>query len=194
MSADREGMLDVVLRRTSPARLGVPGPDDASLELILAAGLRAPDHGSLRPWRFLVVRGEARSRFGELLAASLAARNPGATEASLEAERAKALRAPVLIVVAATPRDTDRIPEIEQIVSAGAAAQNMMLAAHALGHGAFWRTGPVAYDKAFKSGLGLREIDRIVALLYLGTIHAAGKAKHPEPGGVIQMWTGALPG
>lgn len=181
-------ILDIVIRRTSPLRLGEPGPNGAELERILAAGLRAPDHGMLRPWRFLVMQDEARLQLGELLAGSLAARNPQATAASLQAERNKALRAPLVIVVAATPRDTDRIPEIEQVVSAGAAAQNMLIAAHALGYGAFWRTGPAAYDNGVIAGLGLNKTDRVVAILYIGTIQVEGKAKSPDPGGVVEAW------
>ena len=86
----------VVIERVSPLRLADPGPDAQGLERIIAAGLRAPDHGRLRPWRFLVIRGEARRRFGELLAESLRRRTPDAAATLLDAERAKALRAPII--------------------------------------------------------------------------------------------------
>jgi nitroreductase len=181
---------DVVIERVSPLRLADPGPDAQSLDRILAAGLRAPDHGHLRPWRFFVIRGEARRRFGDLLAESLGRRIRDTTAASLDAERAKALRAPVIVVVAVTPRDTQRIPAVEQVLSAGAAAQNMLIAAHALGYGAFWRTGAAAYDPVLAAGLGLAGEDSIAGFIYIGNIAAPGKAKVADPAGVVEEWTG----
>lgn len=183
-------LADVVIERVSPLRLADPGPDAEGLERILAAALRAPDHGRLRPWRFLVIRGEARRRFGELLAESLRRRTPDAAETSLEAERAKALRAPVIVVVAVTPRDTQRIPAIEQVLSAGAAAQNILIAAHALGYGAFWRTGTAAYDRFLAAALGLAGEDSIAGFIYIGDIAVPGKPKDPDPAGIVEEWTG----
>ena len=180
----------MVIERVSPLRLGDPGPDARALDRILAAGLRAPDHGRLRPWRFLVIRGEARRRFGDLLAESFRRRTPHAPETSLSTERAKALRAPVIVVVAVTPRDTQRIPAVEQVLSAGAAAQNMLIAAHALGYGAFWRTGAAAYDPVLAAALGLAGEDSIAGFIYIGHIAAPGKAKSPDPTGVVEDWTG----
>jgi nitroreductase len=121
--------LQALLSRVSPARLAPDEPDPSLIEQILAAGLRAADHGRLRPWKFLVVRGEARHRLGELLADGLKLRNPEAGAELLEAERSKPLRAPVIVM--AVIRDHPGIPDIEQIVSAGGAAQNMLVAAHA---------------------------------------------------------------
>lgn len=181
---------DVVIERVSPVRLADPGPDAKSLDRILAAGLRAPDHGRLRPWRFFVIRGEARRRFGELLAESLRRRSADATPTSLDAERAKALRAPVIVIVAITPRDTQRIPAVEQVLSAGAAAQNIVIAAHALGYGAFWRTGAAAYDREIAAALGLGGEDAIAGFLYIGDIAVPGKAKVADPAGVVEEWTG----
>src|SRR5678815_3849000 len=108
--------LQALLSRISPARLAPDEPDPVMIEQILAAGLRAADHGRLRPWRFLVVRGDARRRFGELLADGLKLRNPEAGVQMLEAERGKALRAPVIVIVIAVIRDNPSIPDIEQIV------------------------------------------------------------------------------
>jgi nitroreductase len=137
----------------------------------------------------LVIRGEARRRFGDLLAESFRRRTPDAPETSLSTERAKALRAPVIVVVAVTPRETQRIPAVEQVLSAGAAAQNMLIAAHALGYGALWRTGAAAYDRALAAALGLAE-DSIAGFIYIGHIAAPGKAKDPDPAGVVEEWTG----
>jgi nitroreductase len=180
--------LQALRSRVSPARLGPEEPDPRLIEQILAAGLRAADHGRLRPWRFLVVRGEARHRFGELLADGLKGRHPEATVEMLEAERRKALRAPVIVIVMAVIRDHPNVPDIEQIVSAGAAAQNMLVAAHALGLGGFWRTGAIAHDPLFKQALGASEKDIIVGVLYLGHVATPGKANESEPEGVVVEW------
>jgi nitroreductase len=165
--------LEAVITRCSvaPAFLGEPAPDDAALERILAAGASAPDHGRLRPWRFIVIRDAARARLGEVFAEALHRRDPSAPEAALEQERGRPLRAPLLIAVAATlDRQHAKIPEIEQILSTGAAVQNMLLAAHAQGYGGKWLTGANAYDDHVKAALGLAPDHRLVAFLYLGTV------------------------
>lgn len=182
--------LTALTTRVSPARLGEPAPEGAALEGILKAGLRAADHGRLRPWKFLLIRGEARRRLGEVLVEALRKRDPATEERFLKAEQEKPLRAPLLIVVAAAVQDNPKIPVIEQVVSAGAAAQNMLVAAHALGFGGFWRTGGPAYDEHVKQALGLKPSDALVGFLYLGSVAAAGPAKVADPTGVVEEWTG----
>ena len=172
--------LEVLAGRVSPHQLGEPGPSAEQIDRILAAGERAPDHGLLRPWRFILVQGGGRERFGDLLAASLKRREPSTPEDKLASERKKALRAPLIVIVAAAAREHPKIPVVEQIVAAGAAAQNVMLAAHGLGFGAFWRTGAPAYDGELKTALGLAPADTIVGFLYIGSIVAPGKLR-PEP-------------
>ncbi len=135
--------------------------------------MSAPDHGRLRPWRFIVLEGDARQTLGEAMAESLQSRTPDASPARIGAERNKPNRAPTIIVVAAriTP---GKIPEVEQLLAVGAATQNMCLAAEALGFGTMWKTGAAAYDSKVKHALGLREDDQIVAFLYLGTVVLPG--------------------
>lgn len=164
--------IDALLRRRSAKTLADPAPDTAALELLLECAARAPDHGRLRPWRFIVIRGVARERLGELMADQLRRKLPAATAETLERERHKALRAPLIVVVAAACNATAKVPAIEQIVAAGAAAQNMMLAATALGFGVMWKTGGAAYDDTVKVALGLETADAIVGFLYLGTVLA----------------------
>jgi nitroreductase len=164
--------IDVLLKRRSPKTLIDPAPDEGALGLLLECAARAPDHGRLRPWRFIVIRGAARERLGELMAKQLLRKLPAATAETLQRERQKALRAPLIVVVAAVCNPDARIPAIEQILAAGAAAQNMMLAATALGFGAMWKTGDAAYDGAVKVALGLAAEDAIVGFLYLGTVPA----------------------
>lgn len=174
--------IDLLLTRHSARALTEPAPDAGALELIFASATRAPDHGRLRPWRFIVVRGEARARFGELLAAHLKRTRAESTPESLERERHKAWRAPLIVVVAARCNlEVKKVPPIEQILSAGAAAHAMMLAASALGFGAMWKTGGAAYDPEVKSALGLASTDAIVGFLYLGT--ASGEPPMQARGG-----------
>ena len=167
-----EALQAVITRQSvAPAFLGEPAPAGLALERILAAGASAPDHGRLRPWRFIVIRGEARSRLGEVFADALRRRQPDAPEAALEHERARPLRAPLLIAVAAKlDPQHPKIPEIEQILSTGAAVQNLLLAAHAQGFGAKWLTGANAYDEHVKAALGLSGDDRLVGFVHLGTV------------------------
>lgn len=182
--------IDALVTRRSAVTLTDPAPDDAALQLIFASAVRAPDHGRLRPWRFVVVRGTARERFGELLAAHLARTQPAATAEALQRERAKALRAPLIIVVAAHAKAAAKVPPIEQTLAAGAAAQNIMLASVALGYNAMWKTGGAAYDEAVKRALGLEAGDAIVGFLYLGT--EGGRAAPPrgEWRDLVREWDG----
>jgi len=171
--------LTLLKTRTSPGQLVEPGPTPEQLNEILSAGASAPDHGRMQPWRFIIIAGESRMRFGAVMADSLRRREPTAPAGKIEAEAKKALRAPVIIVVAASVSDNPKVPAVEQIVAVGAATQNMMLAAHALGYGAFWRTGPVAYDEQVKQALGLAAEDAVVGILYLGSIGLVGKPRAP---------------
>jgi nitroreductase len=186
--------LQAVITRQSvaPAFLREPAPEGPALERILAAGASAPDHGRLRPWRFIVIRGEARHRLGEVFADALRKRQPDAPEAALEQERARPLRAPLLIAVAAKlDPQHPKIPEIEQILSTGAAVQNILLAAHAQGFGAKWLTGANAYDEHVKAALGLAADDRLVGFVHLGTIEGAPPAvPHADPREHTIEWAG----
>src|SRR5438270_6041166 len=115
-------MIDTLLSRASVSDFDDPGPNDAELQLILAAAVRAPDHGKLRPWRFFVIRGEARDQLSELFAAALTRREHGATEKQIAKEQTKPLRSPLTIAVAARVTPDHKIPPVEQVFSAAAAA------------------------------------------------------------------------
>jgi len=169
--------LTALHTRNSVALLQGPGPDKSQLKNIIQAGLRANDHRRLRPWKFLVIEGNAREDLGKLMLEIALLNNPDFSQEEQEKVAAKPLRAPtIVVVVAAIQADSfDKVPEVEQILSAGGAAQLMMAAAHVLNIGAVWRTGNVAYDDRFKVGLGLKKEDHIVGLLYMGT----AKSKKP---------------
>jgi nitroreductase len=184
--------LEQLLSRVSvhPQLLGGPAPTAAHLDAILDAALRAPDHGRVRPWRFLVIRGAARARLGEVFAAALAARDPGATEPMLQRERARPLSAPLVIAIAAQIRADHPVPEIEQLLSTGAAAMNMLNAIHALGYGGMWVTGANAYDPNVRAALGLGATDRLVGYLYVGTpVAAQAVPKRPDRARHVAEWT-----
>jgi nitroreductase len=171
-------LLSAIDSRASAIRLDEPGPSREQLRQILTAGARAPDHGRLCPWRFIVVEGDSRAQLAAAMAEVKRATNPDAAEAQLQAERGKAYRAPTIVIVAAQIT-VGKIPEIEQVVAVGAGVQNMLLAAQALGYGAMWKTGAVAYHARSKELLGLAPQDHIVALLYLGTAITPGQARPP---------------
>jgi nitroreductase len=182
--------LDLLQTRYSATKLASPGPDQAALDAILRAALRAPDHGRLRPWRFIVIPEHRREAFGALMADTLKAREPDAPAEELERERGKAMRAPLIVVAVGTIRPHPKIPENEQLLSAGAAVENVMIAAQAAGFGAMWKTGAPAYDPAVKRALGLDERDQIVGFLYIGTeTGGSSPAKRPELADHVTLWT-----
>lgn len=180
-----ERSLSFIWNRRSVSRLVDPGPNREELNLILKAGSTAPDHGLLRPWRFIVFEGESRIHFGEILAEALLTRirenliTP--TSSQLEKERNKLLRAPLIIVVAAKIDTQSTIPAIEQFAASAAACENMLLAATSLGFGSMWRTGEPSYDETVKHELGLRATDLVTGWLYFGTIDKRSKVSSPKP-------------
>ncbi|MGH9153619.1 MAG: nitroreductase family protein [Acidimicrobiales bacterium] len=168
-----KGVLDAIASRRSCGRLVGPGPEEHELVALLAAAEAAPDHGRLRPWRFHVLSGRPKDDFGAVLAEAYLRRCADAgTEpvpAALDKERTKLGRAPVVVVAACVPVPGP-VPEIEQVAAVGAAVQNLLLAATALGYGSMWRTGHVAYDPRVKAALGLAATDHIMGFVYLGTV------------------------
>src|SRR3982751_1607592 len=134
--------LDAMQTRRTVGKLVEPVPDDAALARAFQAAVAAPDHKRLRPWRFLVITGDARKALGALMAQSLKSRKPDVSGEDLERESGKSLRAPMIIAVVAKIDKTTNIPEIEQTLATGAATQNLMLALHAQGYGTAWKTGP----------------------------------------------------
>jgi nitroreductase len=144
-----------------------PLPKDV-IERLLDAAVQAPNHHRVRPWRFIVMSGMARNRLGDIMAESLRQRKPDMLEEGLAAERAKALRSPVMIAVGVDKPTETKVVEIENICAAAAASQNILLAAEGLGLAAMWRTGPAATDPAVKAFLGLQADQHIIGILYIG--------------------------
>jgi len=161
--------LNTLLTRASAAKLSEPAPTPEHLELMFRAAANAPDHGRLRPWRYIVVKSAERARFGELLANTLKSSDPAATPDMLQRERDKAMRAPLLVVAAVKVNTSGKIPVVEQALAVAASIENLLIAAHALGYGTMWKTGAPAYDSGLKAALGLAAEDQIAGMLYLGT-------------------------
>jgi len=169
-------------RRSVPPRLlAAPAPDDVELDTILRLAARVPDHGRLIPWRFIVIRHQAAVRLGETIAAGYAADHPDADESVLATERNRLTRAPLVIaVVSHTQPDHPKIPEWEQILSAGAAGMTLVIATNALGYATNWHTEWYAYDRRFLDALGVGTDERIAGLIHIGTAEEH-PADRPRP-------------
>ena len=186
--------LQLLERHSTPARnLAEPAPDDAQLRKIFELAMHAPDHGRLRPYRFITIRGEARHALAEVFASAVRKRDPKVTQAYLKKQKQKPLRSPLIVVVVACLSDNPKIPEIEQILSAGAAAHAILLASKAMGFGSIWLTGDNAYDASVCEPLGLDSNEKIVGFIYLGTeISAIPHPPKPDLDGKISDWNGVV--
>ena len=162
-------LLTAIETRSSAARLTTPGPGAEDLARILAAAARAPDHGRMKPWHLVVLQGADRERFAAAAAEAKRRRAASMSDEQLAAEREKMLRSPTLVVVGCAVRENPKVPEIEQVIAAGAAAENLFLAAHDLGYGVMWKTGAAAYDPDVKAVVGLKASDHIIGIMHLGT-------------------------
>lgn len=180
-------------RRSTPSRqLGEPGPDEAQLLRMLDVALHVPDHGRLEPWRFLRIRGAARRRIGERLAAIQQRSQPDAGEPALEKTRQRFNTAPEIITVITRITRGHKVPEVEQRLSAGAVCFQLLLAAHAEGFGAQWLTGWAAYDADVHALLGLRENEEIAGFIHIGS--AAGELpdrERPPADSLLEEWRDA---
>jgi nitroreductase len=162
-------------RSVKPVELSTPGPTASELETLLTVAARVPDHGKLTPWRFIVFEGAAREAAGEKIAEVFRADNPEATADQIAFERRRLARAPLVVAVVSRAGAHVKIPEWEQVLSAGAAAMNLVTAAHALGFAANWITEWYAYDRRVLDALGLQPNERIA-----GFIHVGRPARPPE--------------
>jgi nitroreductase len=167
-------------RSTSPELMGEPGPDAETLHAILEIGARVPDHRRVYPFRFIVIEGERRAAAGALLAARLAATDPGADAAKLDIERRRFLRAPTIIVVASRVDRNHKTPEWEQILTVGAVCENLLIAASAHGFASCWLTEWPAYDQGVRAGLGLSDDERVAGFVYIGSARESPKER-PRP-------------
>jgi nitroreductase len=168
-------------RRSVPPRLlTAPAPSEGEIETMLTIAARVPDHGRVVPWRFIVIGPEGGARLGNLIADTFAADHPDALPATIDVERARLLRAPLVIAVVSNTREHPKAPEWEQILSAGAAAMSLLIAANALGYAGNWHTEWYAYDRRILDELGLAEHERIAGFIHIGTA-SEQPADRPRP-------------
>jgi nitroreductase len=182
-SADAQHFLSILLSRqsSSPKRLVAPGPTFDQIQTMIAAAVTAPDHRGLRPWSFILIADEARPTLGELFLAAKARLSPDASADELQRERERALRAPTLLaVVARIQRYEPRVEERDQYASVGAAIQNVLLAAHAMGYGAIMLSGRKTRDRKLVEALGLTPQEELMGFICLGT-HASPPARKARP-------------
>lgn len=184
-------VMDYLLtRRTLPAAfLGAPAPTDEQLERILTAAVRAPDHKKLEPWRLIKFSVSGCKSLGDLLEARWKELEPDADEARLKLERERFVRAPMVIGVVSSIKDTNKAPEWEQILSAGAVCMNLIHSAHAEGYSAQWLTEWYAFDEKILGELGLKHGERIAGFIHIGTPEAP-KNERPRPdlSQIVQIW------
>lgn len=185
-------LRDYLLTRRSVgmAFLQEPGPDRAELEQILTIATRVPDHGKITPWRLVLIAGDDRARAGAALAEIAARKTPGLDEASLEIERRRFLPAPLTIGVISAPQPHPKVPEFEQLLSAGNVAFNLEHGAFALGFAATWVTNWYAFDPDAAAMLGAREGERFVGFIHIGTPSTVIEDRpRPALADIVSSWS-----
>lgn len=190
-----EALLSLLEARRSAGMTALtePGPSDSELRRILGIAARVPDHGGLEPWRFIVLKGEARRRAGEAVSQLYAAENT-----AMEPERREKFTAimgrsltyaPAVVLVVSRIDTNARVPVWEQELSAGAVCMNLLIATRALGFGATWLTGWAAYSPGVAGLFGLTENERIAGLIHIGTAkEMPGERKRPDLDAITTYW------
>lgn len=189
MTPSTMSVTEAIHGRRSLPRLALPMPDEMVLETAFAAAGRAPDHRLLRPWRYLVLSGEALVRLGEAFHEGVRQTDPERAEREAAKLRQMPLRAPMIIVAILSLQDHPTVPDWEQWLSLGAGVQNLLLTLHASGFGAMWRTGDLAGNVVVRDFLGLAAHERVAGFIYTGTA-AADKAAPAPAVGLWQHWSG----
>jgi nitroreductase len=183
--------IEALLTRRSRSQLDEPAPPREVLERAFACALRAPDHRMLRPWRFLVVQDEALAKLGEVFAAAAVADKPDMEAAEIERMRKMPLRAPLIVVAITRHHEDAKVPRDEQVLSTGAGVQNFLVALHAQGYAAMWRTGPMAAHPRVMAALGLTVGESIAGFVYAGTGLTEPKTQVPlQQVDFIREWRG----
>lgn len=176
-------------RSVSPKRLGPPGPSQTQLDLMLQVALRAPDHGSLHPWRVIEFREDAREALAELFAQEKSRRDPLASSEDLQLAREHATRAPVLLGFVVSPQPRSKVPLREQWLAAGAALCNLLNAAHQLGFGAIVLSGERCHDPVLLSQLKVQQAEFLAGFVSMGQVVQAPPGRKPvSPGIVWSRW------
>jgi nitroreductase len=178
-------------RRSIPAfQMAEPGPDRATVEDMLKLASRVPDHGKLAPWRFIVYRGDERQRISEELAAIAIADKPELSDEMVKVENTRLMRAPVVVAVVSRAAPHFKIPEWEQVMSAGAVCLNLVMAANAHGYASNWLTEWYAFDERAYPILGLEPGEKVAGFIHIGTA-TVPPTERPRPElSEIVTWVG----
>lgn len=190
MPADT-ALRDYFLTRRSvgQAFLAEPGPAGDELDTLLTIATRVPDHGKLAPWRLVVFSGDARAAAGEKLAEIAQRKRPGMDEAAIEIERRQFLPAPLVVGILSSPREHFKVPQFEQLISAGNVAMNLIHGAYALGYAANWVTRWYTFDEEAATMLGAREGERFVGFIHIGTPKTIIEDRpRPDLADVVTYW------
>ncbi len=182
----------MLARKSAPIpELNEPAPSDDEIRTMLTIASRVPDHGRLAPWRFILYRGAARDRIGEMLAARAEVREGPLTEGRRQQELARFSRAPLVIGVVSVPRENPKIPQWEMFLSGGAAAMNLVIAANGLGYGTNWITNWYSDDEEGRRILGLAPQERVVGFVHIGTFSGeASERPRPDVDTLSSEWSG----
>ncbi len=181
-------------RSVKPIELTGPGPSAAEIDTLLTIATRVPDHGKLAPWRFIVFEGDARDAAGEAIAEVFRASRPDATPEQIDFEKKRLSRAPLVIAVVSRAAPHSKIPEWEQLMSAGASAMLLVTAAHALGYAATWLTEWYAYDRQALTRLGLSDSERIAGFVHIGTpVKAPEDRERPALAAIVSRFSAPRP-
>lgn len=177
-------------RRSVPSKqLQAPGPDDDALMRMLQAAVRVPDHGKLVPFRFLRIQGQDRHALGEILAARTLQLDPQAPQAAVDKDRARFSHAPLIVTVIARLIPGHKVPEQEQLLTAGCVCFALLQSAQALGFGAQWLTGWAAYDEEIGKVLGLAAHEKVAGFIHIGTPKLeAPERDRPDAGALLEDW------
>jgi nitroreductase len=187
-----ESLIDYLrTRRSMPAfQMKEPGPSKAEIEEILTLATRVPDHGKLAPWRFIVMTGDERQRISLALSRIARAEKPDLSEEMIKVEETRFTRAPVVIAVVSTAAPHMKIPEWEQLMSAGAVCLNMVIAANALGYVSNWLTEWMAYSEKAYEIIGVRPGEKIAGFVHIGsTDFPVTERPRPELSQIV-TWAG----
>jgi len=183
--------LSLLEQRISvPSRqLGEPGPDAAQLRALVEAAIRVPDHGKLEPFRLILLEGDAKRSFGDRLAQLSLRVNPHMTDSKREKDRTRYDYAPLVVIVVSRTDDSSKVPVIEQQLSAGCVAYNLLLGAQALGFGAQWLTGWAAYDREAAAIMGLADNEHVIGFVHIGSSQIdVPDRERPALADVVSTW------
>lgn len=169
-------VLKALTERVSSSKLTEPGPSEEQLNTMFKAALRAPDHANLRPWRFITIEGNARKKLGDLFAGIALQDDSKSSPAIVERKRNAPFRAPVIVALVLHYKEHAKVPEVEQILSVGAAGHGLITAAYQMGLGAYWRTGDICFDPRVAKALDLSDNEKLLGFVYLGTPEGALKS------------------